>query len=83
MCGRQVSGKQLANTCIIGLVSASGKRVLINVRYIYLIVLWIRLFVIEVLFLKGTNGTNNYGPDPLKNEKIQPSESSTIPNHTQ
>ena len=53
------------------------------VLFIYMIVLWIWLFIIEVPFLKGTDGPNNYGPDPLNNEKIQRSESSTLPNHTQ
>lgn len=37
----------------------------------YMIVLWIWLFIIEAPLLKGTNGPNLYGPDPLNNENKQ------------
>lgn len=40
------------------------------ILFIYMIVLWLWLFIIEVPFLKGTNGPNYFGPSTLKYEKI-------------
>jgi len=38
------------------------------ILFIYMILIWIWLFIIEVPFLKGTNGPNFFGPDPLNSE---------------